>query len=65
MKNKFFTPGKLSRFCVALIWLGTIVALFANPINRPLLWVGPAIAVVGLILCFTIVRCPVCGEKSK
>ena len=63
MKNKFFTPRRLAQLCVALIWLGAIVALFANSVNRSLLWVGMAISVVGLILRFTIVRCSVCGAR--
>ena len=63
MGKNFFTPKKLAQLCVMLIWVGALVALFANSVDRRLLWVGLAIAVVALILRTVIVRCPTCGTR--
>lgn len=63
MEKKFFTPRKMAQLCTLLIWAGALVALFANSVDRRLLWVGLCISVLGVILRLTVVRCPVCHQR--
>jgi hypothetical protein len=55
-------PRIHANIAVGLIWLGGIVSLMGNSVDRRLLWAGLAVCIAGIAYRMIMVRCPFCGR---